>query len=275
MSEVTTSLRSASLPQRGEHLGLGPGVGQPQRLVACGSSWAPPGRSARRASPRRGRRASSPRPRGAGRGGDRRTWWRGSGRASRSPGGVGRSGPPLSPALQRCLTPVVLWPERFRGGCTFGARPHDREPLDGTLPQGIVSPARLAPGHFGSAIPSAAPDASVAFRHDGISRAGAVPVVRQGAPRPRRTWPAPAVLPPGLPPGRPTSPAATGRARPHARRSSSSRARRSRSCATGCTSSRPPSRTSSETWREQDGSRPARGHRLAPRRRPAPVSDDR
>ena len=162
MSEVTTWLRLGQLPQRGEHLGLGAGVRGAAAAGRCGSSWAPPGRSARRGSPRRARRACARRPRGAARGGDRRTWWRGSGRASRSPGGVDRLGPPLSPALQRCLTPVVLWPERFRGGCTFGARPPRPRAARRDSPTGDRQPGQAS----GRAPPRGATTTTPAHRGD-------------------------------------------------------------------------------------------------------------
>ena len=50
---------------------------------------------------------------------------RGGGLATGTTSGRGSGGwtPAVASGLQRCLTRVVLGPERFRGGCTFGARP--------------------------------------------------------------------------------------------------------------------------------------------------------
>ncbi len=44
-----------------------------------------------------------------------------------------------TPALQSCLTPAVRGPERFPGGCSFGAPPT----AAGTLPQGVDGTPRL------------------------------------------------------------------------------------------------------------------------------------
>ena len=139
-------------PQRGEDLGLRAGVGQLERLVGADGlghrlvdELVERGNAEDAQHPLDVRRARTEVPVGEGGGG----------------GGVGHRGLPRGSMawiprcrllLQRRLTPVVLWPERFRGGCTFGARPTGREPVAGTLPQGIVSRARLA-----RSIPAAEP----------------------------------------------------------------------------------------------------------------------
>ena len=173
ISEVKTSLRSASArkAQRAPRPRSGP-VGGPAG-PSCGSRAAPRRRSARRATSKPSARSMAGLLAGSGPMWRSANAWLSCSTSSVPPrhlsamdGTRAAAVPPLSrdlrdspdlrsgrrvdrlspsvrpapgsagPALQSCLARTVRGPERFRGGCSFGA------PLPGTLPSEVVSCSR-------------------------------------------------------------------------------------------------------------------------------------